>query len=160
VGRAAEYIRFGTDWAVVEQNLQKARTHPNVELRVNITMSAYNFNYVNDVIDMLTPDWPAVVSFGVPNELHFRESIIPFNHRDKIIVKLQKTLENIQRAKIESDQKSHATNAFTSLINNLQTQSWDQESFAKFQNFVASMDQVKKIQISDYCLDVAEMLME
>jgi organic radical activating enzyme len=160
VGRAAEYIRFGTDWAVVEQNLQKARTHPNVELRVNITMSAYNFNYVNDVIDMLTPDWPAVVSFGVPNELHFRESIIPFNHRDKIIVKLQKTLENIQRAKIESDQKSHATNAFTSLINNLQTQSWDQESFAKFQNFVAGMDQVKKIQISDYCLDVAEMLME
>jgi sulfatase maturation enzyme AslB (radical SAM superfamily) len=100
VGRAAEYIRFGTDWAVVEQNLQKARTHPKVELRVNITMSAYNFHYVNDVIDLLTPDWPAVVSFGIPDELHFRESIIPIKHRDKIIEKMQKSLENIQQAEI------------------------------------------------------------
>jgi len=160
VGRAAEYIRFGTDWSVVEQNLQKARTHAKVELRVNITMSAYNFSYINDVIDLLTPNWPAVVSFGVPDELHFKESVIPSNHRDNIIVKLQKSLENIQQATIESGQKSHATNALTFVINNLQTQPWDQKSFEKFQNFVVSMDQVKKIHISDYCSDVADMLVE
>jgi organic radical activating enzyme len=160
VGRAAEYIRFGTDWSVVEQNLQKARTHAKVELRANITMSAYNFSYINDVINLLIPNWPAVVSFGVPDELHFKESVIPSKHRDNIIVKLQKSLENIQQATIESGQKSHATNALTSVINNLQTQPWDHESFVKFQNFVVSMDQVKKIHISDYCSDVADMLAE
>lgn len=160
VGRAAEYIRFGTDWVVVEQNLQKARAHPKVELRVNITPTAYNFSYINDVIDLLTPSWPAVVSFGVPNELHLKESVIPINHRDKIIIKLQKSVDSIQQAEIESGQKSHATNALTSLIINLQTHPWDQESFVKFKNFVASMDQVKKIQISDYCSDVADMLVE
>jgi hypothetical protein len=112
------------------------------------------------VIDLLTPLWPAVVSFGVPDELHLKESVIPINHRDKIIVKLQKSLVSIQQAEIESGQKSHATNALTSLITNLQTQPWDQESFVKFQNFVMSMDRVKKIQISDYCPDIADMLAE
>jgi organic radical activating enzyme len=160
VDRAAEYIRFGTKWDVVEQNLQKARNHPKVELRVNITLSAYNFNYVNDVIKLLTPNWPSVVSFGIPHQPYFRECVIPIKHRDKIIIGLQSCVIAIQQANIESGQKSHAVNALTSLINNLQTQPWDYTCYKQFQKFVSDMDQVKHIQIRDYCADVADMLLE
>jgi sulfatase maturation enzyme AslB (radical SAM superfamily) len=160
VGRAAEYIRFGTDWTVIEQNFQKARAHPNVELRVNITLSAYNLNYVKDVVKLLTPNWPGVVSFGIPHQLHFRESVIPIKHRDKIIVGLQSSVIEIQQAEIESGQKSHAVNALTSIINNLQTQPWDYTLYKEFQKFVSDMDRVKHLQIRDYCADVADMLAE
>jgi sulfatase maturation enzyme AslB (radical SAM superfamily) len=160
VGRAAEYIRFGTDWTVVEQNFQKARTHSKVELRVNITLSAYNLNYVKDVVKLLTPNWPDVVSFGIPHQPHFRESVIPIKHRDRIIVDLQSSVIEIQQAEIESGQKSHAVNALTSVINNLQTQPWDHVYYKEFQKFVSDMDRVKHMQIRDYCADVADMLTE
>jgi sulfatase maturation enzyme AslB (radical SAM superfamily) len=160
VGRAAEYIRFGTDWTVVEQNFQKARTHSKVELRVNITLSAYNLNYVKDVVKLLTPNWPDVVSFGIPHQPHFRESVIPIKHRDRIIVDLQSSVIEIQQAEIESGQKSHAVNALTSVINNLQTQPWDHVYYKEFQKFVSDMDRVKNMQIRVYCADVADMLTE
>ena len=160
VGRAAEYIRFGTEWPVVEQNLQKARNHPNVELRVNITLSAYNLNYINDVIELLTPNWPEVVSFGIPHQSHFKEVVIPIKHRRKIIVGLQSSVISIQQAEIELGQKSHAVNALTSIINNLQTQPWDYTLYKEFQKFVSDMDRVKHLQIRDYCADVADMLAE
>lgn len=160
VGRAAEYIRLGTDWAIVEQNFQKARNHPNVELRVNITLSAYNLNYVQDVVDLLTPNWPSVVSFGIPHQLLFRENVIPVQYRANIIAGLESCVTAIKQAEIESGQKSHAVNALTSTITNLQTQSWDHACYKEFQKFVADMDRVKRIRVGDYCADVADMLAE
>jgi sulfatase maturation enzyme AslB (radical SAM superfamily) len=160
VGRAAEYIRLGTDWAIVEQNFQKARNHPNVELRVNITLSAYNLNYVQDVVDLLIPNWPSVVSFGIPHQLLFRENVIPVQYRANIIAGLESCVTAIKQAEIESGQKSHAVNALTSTITNLQTQSWDHACYKEFQKFVADMDRVKRIRVGDYCADVADMLAE
>jgi hypothetical protein len=160
VGRAAEYIRLGTDWSVVEQNFQRARDHSKVELRVNITLSAYNLNYVRDVVDLLTPKWPHVVSFGIPHQPHFRENIIPVSYRDKIIVSLQSCVIALQQAEIESGQKSHAVNALSSMINSLQTQPWDNSGYREFQKFVSDMDRVKRIYVSDYCADIAAMLEE
>ena len=123
-------------------------------------MSAYNLNYVKDVVKLLTPNWPDVVSFGIPHQPHFRESVIPIKHRDRIIVDLQSSVIEIQQAEIESGQKSHAVNALTSVINNLQTQPWDHVYYKEFQKFVSDMDRVKHMQIRDYCADVADMLTE
>jgi hypothetical protein len=66
----------------------------------------------------------------------------------------------IQKAEIESGQKSHAVNALTSIITNLQTQPWDYTCYKEFQKFVSDMDRVKRILVSDHCADLAEMLIE
>ena len=158
IGKPAEYIRVGTDWPVVEQNFLRAQSHPKVEVRVNITASVYNYYYMCDVIDFLIPQWPSVVSIGTPHEPHFREHVIPTDHRDVIIARLEATVKNIQQAKIESGQKAHVTNAVIALISSLQTQPWDKKQYNEFRDFVIKMDRTKRIQINDYCKNVADML--
>jgi hypothetical protein len=160
VGKPAEYIRFGTEWAIVEQNLQRAHDHPNVELRVNITQTVYSYYYISDIIDLLVPCWPSVVMFGLPQESHFQEHVVPSKYREEIILKLSKSVKKIQQADIESGQKSHATNALNSLISNLQSHPWNLNAYNTFKKFVSDMDRVKHVNIRDYCEFVADVLSE
>ena len=149
VGQAAEYVRYGTDWPVVLGNYQLAQQHPNVELRVNITMSVYNYHLIPDVINLLVPQWPSVVSFGQPRQLHLTEVAIPTVNRLEIIQKLQSAVDRLSAADIESGQKQNAINAVCSVIANLQKPNFDTVQFAKLQQFVSKMDQVKRINIVD-----------
>jgi sulfatase maturation enzyme AslB (radical SAM superfamily) len=162
VGRPAEYIRQGTVWSEVFDNYQLVKTLPNVELRVNITCSVYNYAYMSDVIEMLCEDWPSVVTFGTPNAsiTYHRESAVPPNSRPTIIDKLNRSVELVQKTDIESGQKSNAVNAIQSIINNLQTQPWDIGEFKKLQNVVNKLDSVKKLYVADYCDFLAEMLQQ
>ena len=158
VGRPAEYIRFGTVWEEVHANFIRAQQHPKIQLRVNITASVYNYNYISDIIDLLVTDWPAVVTFGTPRLTYLLERVIPTAQRSNTIAKLKQSVEKIQQAEIESGQKANATNALNSIINNLQTQPWDNTEYNKLCDFVKRMDRVKKISVKDYCKDLYEML--
>ena len=102
------------------------------------------------MIDLLTEHWPSVVSFGAPHEKYLLESAIPLAYRPAIMKRLQQAISKIQQATIESGQKHNAINALTSIINNLHTLPWDQAEHSKLCDFVAKMDQVKKIKLSDY----------
>jgi sulfatase maturation enzyme AslB (radical SAM superfamily) len=149
VGTAAEYVRFGTDWSQVHSNFVRAQQTPSVELRVNITMSAYNYHLIDSVIELLTPQWPSVVSFGVPRQLHFTEVAIPLKHRPELIHVLQRAVDRLLSANIESDQKHNAVNAVRSAIVNLEQINFDPVQFDRLRDFVHSMDQVKRISIMD-----------
>ena len=158
IGTPAEYIRFGTDWPKVLANFNLARQLPNVEVRVNITTSVYNFYYFADLLDMLMLDWPAVVTFGPAMEDIYSEKVIPLDQRGKIISKLESCVQRLQTAIIESGQKSNTINAVNSIINNLKTMPYDVETHNKFKEFVGKMDEVKKIKLSDYCAEIANVL--
>ena len=149
VGKAAEYVRYGTDWSVVHGNLIQAQQHPGVELRVNVTMSVYNYHLINSVVELLAVKWPAVVSFGQPRQLHLTEVAIPTVDRPGMIQQLQRAVDTLLAADIESGQKQNAINAVRSVINNLQQSNFDAVQFAKLQQFVSKMDQVKRINIAD-----------
>ena len=151
VGRPAEYVRFGTVWSDVYNNFVRSQQHRKIQSRVNITTSVYNYHYINDVVDLLVPNWPSVVMFGIPRPKHLLESTIPLAQRPSIISKLKQSVIKIQDAEIESGQKANAVNALNSIINNLLTQPWDQIEHNKLCEFVKKMDHVKKINIVDYC---------
>jgi sulfatase maturation enzyme AslB (radical SAM superfamily) len=148
VGQAAEYVRYGTDWPVVLANYRQAQQHPNVELRVNITMSVYNYHLILDVINLLTPQWPTVVSFGQPRQLHLTEVAIPIEVRSGIAHKLQQAVDQLLAADIESGQQHNAINAIQSVIANLKQSNFDPVQFDKLKQFVNSMDQVKRTSIA------------
>jgi len=149
VGQAAEYVRYGTDWPVVHGNFVRAQQHPRVELRVNITMSVYNYHLIDSVIELLTPTWPTVVSFGQPRQLHLTEVAVPTVNRPELIQKLQCAVDQLLAADIESGQQHNAVNAVRSVIAKLEQANFDTEQFAKLQQFVSKMDQVKRISIVD-----------
>jgi sulfatase maturation enzyme AslB (radical SAM superfamily) len=158
VGKAAEYIRFGTDWPKVVENYNLVKSLPNVEVRVNITTSPYNFYYFIDVVDMLLDDWPSVVSFGPAIEEHLNERVIPLAVRRPIIDKLIKFLPRLESADIEKDQKANAVNAVKAIINNLETMEYDPRVHAVFKDFVSKMDMVKKVRLQDHCPEIAGIL--
>ena len=149
VGQAAEYVRYGTDWSVVHGNFVRAQQHSRVELRVNITMSVYNYHLIPDVINLLTPQWPSVVSFGQPRQPHFTEVSIPTNVRPGLIQGLQCAVDQLLAADIEINQQHNAVNAVRSVIANLEKSNFDAVQFARLREFVHRMDQVKRINIVD-----------
>ena len=150
VGKPAEYIRFGTEWSVVENNFQRAMSHQKIHTRVNITTSVYNYYYILDVIDYLVNRWPSVVSFGSPRESYLLESAVPPQHRDMIMERLHTAIDLLESAQIESGQKSNAINAIKHVIDNLTVLPWDQKDYQTLCDFVGKMDRVKKINSIDY----------
>ena len=149
VGQAAEYVRYGTDWPGVLANYHRAQQHPNIELRVNITMSVYNYHLIPTVIDLLTPQWPTVVSFGQPRQTHLTEVAVPLEQRPQLIQGLQAAVNQLLASNIEIGQQHNAVNAIQSVIANLKQSNFDPAQFGKLKQFVNSMDQVKRINIAD-----------
>jgi 4Fe-4S single cluster domain len=158
VKKSAEYIRFGTIWTDVENNFNLARQLDNVDVRVNITTSIYNFYYLPDVIDMLLPSWPSVVTFGSAWGEIYSEKIIPMSLRRSIIDRLKVCLDKLHQADIEAGQKANAINAVNSIIHNLKTIAYDALAHENFKIFVSKMDAVKKVKLQDYCPEISDIL--
>jgi MoaA/NifB/PqqE/SkfB family radical SAM enzyme len=158
VGKPAEYVRYGTDWPDVLANYQAVKKLPNVNVRVNITCSVYNYLYIDQLIEFLCQDWPTVVSFGKPHNSYLLESAVPLEHRTNMILSLEQAINTIEQTDIESGQKSNATNALTSHVTNLKTQPCIESDYKKLCDFVSAMDRVKNIKIGDYCPDLAKLI--
>jgi sulfatase maturation enzyme AslB (radical SAM superfamily) len=149
VGPPAEYVRVGTNWSIVHANFIKAQTHPKIQLRVNITTSVYNYHLIEGVIDLLTPQWPTVVSFGAPHQSYMRECVVPVETRKQLILSLERCIAKIWQSQIESGQQHNAVNAIQSIINNLKQLAFDVGLFQQLRQFVKSMDQVKRVNVVD-----------
>jgi sulfatase maturation enzyme AslB (radical SAM superfamily) len=151
VGRPAEYIRYGTEWSQVLQNYHAVRSLPNVECRVNITCSVYNYVHLEQLLDLLCEDWPSVVSFGQAFQDYMQESVVPWSLRAEIKASLTRTIDRLSQANISSDQKANAVNAVTAIRNNLDQVEFDADKHSMFVDFVSKMDQVKRLRAADYC---------
>jgi molybdenum cofactor biosynthesis enzyme MoaA len=149
VGPPAEYVRLGTDWSTVYNNFDRAQNHPKIHLRVNVTMSVYNYHLIPEVIDLLLKQWPTVVSFGTPHQLYMRESSVPTAVRTEMIQRLEKCVDKLWQTDIELGQQHNAVNAIQSVINNLKNIPFDPEQFQQLRQFVKIMDQVKHTNIND-----------
>jgi len=151
VGKPAEYVRYGTVWNDVWQNYQSVKSLANVDVRVNITCSVYNYSHMETLIDLLCQDWPSVVTFGTPWSDYLRESSIPLNLRTSIIESLLRSIEQIKLTQIEAGQQANATNAIESIVKNLQNLEYSNSNYQQLVKFISSMDQVKGINAGTYC---------
>lgn len=158
VGRPAEYVRFGTVWKEVLDNYMRVKEFNNVDIRVNITCSVYNYIYIKDLIDLLCTDWPSVVSFGTAAQSYLQETVVPMQFRPAIIESLTQAVRKIEETDIEFGQKCNAINALNATINNLEQSTWDQEGYRQFCNVTKKLDAVKDININDYCEFVGQFL--
>jgi len=158
IGLPAEYIRYGTNWAEVMKNYLAVKELTNIDVRVNITCSVYNYLYIEEVINFLSSNWPSVVSFGKPNDSYLLESAVPIEHRVDMIKSLERAISIIVNANIESGQQSNAVNALTANITNLKSTLWSPQDYDQLCDFVTRMDQVKRISINDYCAALSKIL--
>ena len=124
-------------------------------MRVNITQSVYNYIYLDKLLDLFIDNWPNLITFGTVYEPHLNESVIPIIYRSEIIDKLAKCVVKLRQANIEQGQKQNTINALTSTMENLRNIQFSEKNWLVFKNFVEKMDQVKNIDIKDYCPEVA-----
>ena len=160
VGRAAEYVRYGIVWEEFLANYLKVRELLNVEVRVNITLSVYNYNLVEEVIAMLCESWPGIVTFSTPRIDYLRESSIPENLRQDVIVSLGRAVKCVESTEIESGQKSNAINAITSIINNLKQVSYNLVNHQQLLDFIVKMDRVKGVNAEDYSTFLGQLVQQ
>jgi sulfatase maturation enzyme AslB (radical SAM superfamily) len=164
VGTPGEYIRFGSAWEDVEQNYQYCKTLPNVDLRINITTSFYNYLYLDHVMAwIIKQGWPEVVSFGRAETLKdlrfFSETVIPAQSRPAVLAQVARARQRVDDAVIEPMQKSNALATLDSIVHNLAQDNFDAAKHQDVCNFIKSMDQVKHVCLRDYCPDLADALL-
>lgn len=155
IGRSAEYIRFGTEWQTVLDNFRRCRALEDLEIRVNITTSIFNFVYLEQLLCWLADDWPHCVTFGSPTQQIFSAAAIPLDQRPVLRQSLYRLLDRLDSSVIEKDQKANATNAVRHIISDLDSLGFDHQANQGFGSYVRAMDTVKKINIADYCPEVA-----
>jgi molybdenum cofactor biosynthesis enzyme MoaA len=158
IGRPAEYIRFGTVWSTVFENFQKIQQLKNVELRVNITTSFYNYIYIEELITMLCQNWPTVVSFGSPRQDYYTESAVPEHYRAEIIASLERAVKSIVVSDIEIGQKQNAAKTLVAHVDNLKNIPWSSNNYQQIKKITDDLDRVKGINVADYCEFTARML--
>ena len=119
MGPRAEYIRKGTDWAVVEQNRRDMQqTCPNVDFYISPTLSIMNAWHLPD----FHRDW---VEAGLiraqdlnvnilQDPAHYRIDIAPIKYKQRLRVKYQ---EHLAWLKQQGDRLGRATQGFESAIN-------------------------------------------
>jgi len=150
VGQAAEYVRYGIVWEEFLANYLSVRVLPNVEVRVNVTLSVYNYSLAEDVMAMLCESWPDVVTFGVPFQPYFKEAAVPLKLRPSVIESLTRAVQRVMNTKIETGQQMNAANALKSIINNLSDTEFDTDLHSQLIEFINTMDRVKGTNAGEY----------
>lgn len=150
VGKSAEYIRYGTVWQDVVDNYIRASSLGNVEIRVNITCSIYNYQHLKEIFEFLSTSWPAVVTFGFPKNTMLTELAIPIALRKDIVKSISDAVSLVQSLSIQSDQSSHIVGVLDSIIARLHNSEFEPQLLDQLCNFINSMDRVKNISHVDH----------
>ena len=118
MGMRAEYIRKGTDWAVVEENRRRMiETCPNVDFYISPTLSIMNAWHLPD----FHRDWvekglirPQDLNVNILQDpAHYRIDIAPLKYKQRLRVKFEEHLDWLRPL----DQLNRATVGFESAIN-------------------------------------------
>ena len=158
VGKSAEYVRLGTDWNKVSENYARCKQLDNVEVRVNVTTSVYNYLYIKPLLEFLANDWPDLITISSVDDDHLRIKTIPMQHRGKIVSELIDAQEIIKKIEMPEHQAQHVSNAIKVIISELNNAEFDHSSHLYLRRYIKSLDRVKNVKIEDYCPELVDIL--
>jgi len=133
VGPYLEFVRSGSDWSVVQQNLDWMKSQPNVQMMYSPVISAINIWWIDHLFDYLknTSSQQFTPVLANPDG---REGLlmIPAQYRPLLIDKLKQAPfknQNVQRAieLLESSQQTNYWWEFVSqqlILDNYRTEHW------------------------------------
>jgi organic radical activating enzyme len=106
IGERAEYIRTGTDWGVVETNLQKFHSTDNVILSVNTVLSIYNYTTLPLLYDYLI-DFGIVANNSLictPTPEYFSATVLPKILKEQCLPNNLKLIEKMKSLNVNCNQ--------------------------------------------------------
>jgi len=149
-GSVAEYIRIGTVWDRVRENYLRLLNSDNINTRVNITTSVYNFPFVGELVEWLSDDWPEIVTFGSAFQPHLKEPVVPLELRPIIIESMEKAIEKVWVSDIPEHQKHNTKNVLETIIKSLTNSEFDTILYNEFIHFQSKLDATKGVNGEDF----------
>ena len=158
VGRPAEYVRYGTVWTDVLNNFAAMKSLAT-ETRVNITTSPYNYHLIENLIDFLLEDWPALVTFSTARgESTYTGAVIPDDIKKTVIESLGRSCIKMLKSDVAQDQKMNAVEYMRALITQFKSSTYNPLLHEEWRVKTKQLDDAKGITPSDYC-DVLGLLL-
>ena len=144
-GERAEYIRHGTDWAVVEENLKMAKKAPFISLHMNTVLSVFNFLTIGDFYQYLVdkelykPRDHAYTLYNMSTPEHYTCHILPEAYK----LKGKESLENaINLLKSKNFKPACVQQLEDALPWALLYDTWEQHKYA-FRSEVQRIDKIR-----------------
>lgn len=141
-GTRAEYIRAGTDWKLIENNIKQIKEKcPHVKLNSSSVISSFNVNTIPEFLDYLFDnnlfdrDTYSPSFYNIINPSFYSFNILPDNLKVKIVEKLQNSIMKYNR---------HIRKEIISVINNLSNSNYSQELHNQFLKTTKHYDSIRK----------------
>jgi len=101
-GPRAEYIRHGTDWKQVEENIKRLRKAPNVRFQVNSVLSVFNAltisHFYKYMIDnhYYVPSSPVWTLYNMGSPEHVSVHVLPPDYKEQVVQQLELTIKYME----------------------------------------------------------------
>lgn len=151
VGEVAEYIRYGTEWDKVRENVikvsQMAAKRDKWRLVCYTVLQAFNYQYLSDIWKFLdevsfenakSVDWWPITLTHPP---YLSLSVIPLEERQKILPTLLQEAKKYVPKENPFGIGIDATRSFSDSINNIQ---YDSRMAAQFQSYRKFLDNFRE----------------
>lgn len=155
-GERAEYIRHGTNWAVVEENLKIVKQSPFISLQMNTVLSVFNFLTIGEFYQYLidknlyNAKDKAYTLYNMSTPEHFTCHILPEEYKVKGAESLNHAIDLMKSKKFKpaSIQQLQDALPWAMLYN-----TWDQHKYA----FRSEVQRVDKIRGEDFTKTFPEL---
>lgn len=144
-GERAEYIRHGTDWATVEENLISAKQTPYINLQMNTVLSVFNFLTIGDFYQYLidkklySPRDYVYTLYNMSTPEHYTCHILP----EEFKLKGKESLENAIKLMEANHFKQHQIQQLSDALPwAVLYNTWDQHKYA-FRNEIKRVDKIR-----------------
>ena len=155
-GERAEYIRHGTDWGLVEENLLKAKSTPFIKLQMNTVLSVFNFLTIGDFYQYLVdkklykPKDQVFTLYNMSTPEHFTCHILPEDFKLKGSESLTNAINLLESKKF----KPHAIQQLKDALPwAMLYNTWDKHKYA----FRSEVQRVDKIRGEDFTKTFPEL---
>jgi MoaA/NifB/PqqE/SkfB family radical SAM enzyme len=141
VGKSAEYIRYGSIWKTIDQNIQKILSL-KCSVMYNTVLSAYSVPYVESLVDYIIKNEQD--AYGADMYIcnypqHLNPCVLPKEFRNYLTEQLNRSIVKLSNSKRAEDYYN-AIQVLKSLIVQLDT---DYRDNTKFKTFTDKLDTIR-----------------
>ena len=147
VGSVAEYIRYGTKWDRIVENVDTyidlAQKHSNIGLHVGTAITAYSIMEIDQLIEFISTK-PAIRNMLVMSDHSiFQPNALQGKSRDKAIHSLTSALARLPTLNIMPTDRDSMIQKLTGFKQMLETQEPDEKLVDKFRRATQDLDRIR-----------------
>lgn len=161
-GERAEYIRHGTDWAMIEDNLNIIRSAPQIIVQLNTVVSVFNcltlhdfYSYLIDRGLYVSKDY-SYLQYHMSGPSHYSCHILPDKYKKMGVTNLNKAIDMLKKLGFDGEKQSYFAKSIDWL---LAGNTWN-ENKDMFRTEIKRLDTIRGEQFTQVFPELAGLIDE